>query len=89
MGRERKTGSRFSAANNRAPIRTRGRGFESLSLHQHLAKIAVRKARPLVVAAAARHAAKARWANATPQQRKAHVAMMKTARRLARKNKAA
>jgi len=46
------------------------------------AKIALRKARPLVLSAAAKHAALARWAGKTPEERRAHSKMMNLARKV-------
>jgi len=57
-----------------------------------ISKVAVHNARPLVLAAAARHADLARWAGKTPEQRQAHISGLNALRavsRLARKTKAA
>jgi hypothetical protein len=57
-----------------------------------ISKVAIKRARPIVLAESARRAASALWAGKTPEQRQAHIARMniaRAARRLARKSKAA
>jgi hypothetical protein len=66
---------------------TRRREDQARRQDGRISKAAIRKARPLVLAAAARAAAKARWETATPAARAAVVAKLNAARAAKRKRR--